>query len=215
MPAMHAVIVANAPGFAAAPFLPLLRGADLLIAADGGGNALHAVGVAPHLAVGDLDSLEDAAVAAFRAAGAEIRRHPAEKDETDLELALLAAVARGAEQIDLLGALGGRWDMGLANVALLALPELAGRRVRLLDVDQEAFLVRDDAAIEGAAGDTVSLLPLAGPAHGITTRGLYYPLHGASLFFERTRGVSNVIVEPPAHVSLTDGLLLVVRSWAR
>lgn len=211
---MHAVIVANAPGFAAAPFLPLLRAADLLIAADGGGNALHAVGLAPHLAVGDLDSLAEEVAVAFAAAGAEIRRHPAEKDETDLELALLAAVERGAGRIDLLGALGGRWDMGLANVALLALPELGARRVRLLDVDQEAFLVRDAAVIEGAPGDTVSLLPLAGPAHGITTRGLYYPLEGASLSFERTRGVSNLIVEAPARVSLTQGMLLVVRRWA-
>jgi len=211
---MHAVIVANAPGFEAVPFLPLLRGADLLIAADGGGNSLYAAGLAPHLAIGDLDSLDPAAEAAFAAAGAEIRRPPPEKDETDLELALLAAVARGAGLVDVLGALGGRWDMGLANVALLALPELAGRRVRLLDVGQEAFLVRDAAAIEGAAGDTVSLLPLSGPAHGITTRGLQYPLDGASLFFERTRGVSNVIVAPPAHVSLAGGMLLVVHSWA-
>lgn len=211
---MHAVIVANAPDFDAAPFLARLRGADLLIAADGGGNALHAVGIAPHVAVGDLDSLLPAAEAAFVAAGAEIRRYPAAKDETDLELALLLAIERGAEQIDLLGALGGRWDMGLANVALLALPELAGRRVRLLDVNQEAFVVRDAATIDGAVGDTVSLLPLGGPAHGVTTRGLEYPLVGATLYFERTRGVSNVIVEPPAHVSLSDGMLLVVHSWA-
>jgi thiamine pyrophosphokinase len=211
---MYAVIVANAPGFEAAPFLPLLRGADLLIAADGGGNSLHAVGLAPHLAIGDLDSLDPAVIAAFAAAGAEIRRHPAEKDETDLELALLAAIERGAEQIDMLGALGGRWDMGLANVSLLALPELKGRRVRLLDVNQEAFLVRESALIHGSVGDTVSLLPLGGAAHGISTRGLHYPLAGASLFFERTRGVSNLIVDAPAQVSLSSGMLLVVRGWA-
>jgi thiamine pyrophosphokinase len=82
--------------------------------------------------------------------------------------------------------------------------------VRLLDVDQEAFLVRAAAEIPGAAGDTVSLLPLGGPAHGITTRGLYYALASASLQFERSRGVSNVITQPPAHVSVGEGLLLVV-----
>jgi thiamine pyrophosphokinase len=207
---MHTVIVANAPGFGAAPFRTLLARADLLIAADGGGNALFAAGLAPQLVVGDLDSLEPAAEAAFAAAGAEIRRHPAEKDETDLELALLAAIHHGATSIDLLGAMEGRWDQALANVALLALPELAGRRVRLLGEGQEAYLARGEATIAGQVGEKVSLLPLGGPARGITTRGLYYPLRDAELRFERSRGVSNVIVEPPAHVTVREGLLLVV-----
>jgi thiamine pyrophosphokinase len=207
---MHAIIVANAPDFEATPFVEMLAAADLVVAADGGGNALYAAGLVPHLVVGDLDSLVPAAEAHFRAAGAEVLRFPAEKDETDLELALLQAVERGAGRIDILGAIGGRWDQGLANVAMLALPELVGVRVRLLDVAQEAFLVRDSVEITGAAGDVVSLLPLGGPAHGITTRGLYYPLTDATLRFERSRGVSNLITEPPAHVSVREGLLLVV-----
>ncbi|MBX0326146.1 thiamine diphosphokinase [Oscillochloris sp. ZM17-4] len=207
---MHAIIVANAPDFDAAPFAGLLASADLIVAADGGGNALRAAGLTPHVVIGDLDSLEPQAEAAFRAAGVEVIRLPAEKDETDLELALLLAVGRGAGQIDILGALGGRWDQGLANVAMLALPELAGLRVRLLDVAQEAFLVRGASDIPGAAGDTVSLLPLGGPAYGITTRGLFYPLDGATLRFERSRGVSNLITAPPAHVSVGEGMLLVV-----
>jgi thiamine pyrophosphokinase len=211
---MYAIIVANAPDFDAAPFSGLLASADLIVAADGGGNALRAAGVTPHVVIGDLDSLDPAAEAAFRAAGAEVIGFPAEKDETDLELALLLAVGRGAGRIDILGAIGGRWDQGLANVAMLALPELVGTQVRLLDVAQEAYLVRGAAEIPGAAGDTVSLLPLGGPAHGITTRGLYYPLVGATLRFERSRGVSNVITEPPASVSLAEGLLLVVHHRA-
>ncbi len=210
IPTMHAIIVANAPGFDAAPFAGLLASADLIVAADGGGNALRAAGVVPHVVIGDLNSLEPAAEEAFRAAGAEVIRYPAEKDETDLELALLLAVGRGAGQVDILGAIGGRWDQGLANVAMLALPELAAVQVRLLDINQEAFLARGAAEIPGAAGDTVSLLPLGGPAHGVTTRGLYYPLEGATLRFERSRGVSNLITEPPAHVAVGAGMLLVV-----
>jgi thiamine pyrophosphokinase len=210
---MEAIIVANAPGFDAAPFRERLARAALLIAADGGGNALYAAGLTPHLVVGDLDSLEPAASDAFAASGATIVRHPAEKDETDLELALLAAVAHGATRIDVLGALGGRWDQGLSNVALLALPELAGRRVRLLDTAQEAYLARGETPIAGMLGETVSLLPLGGPARGITTRGLRYPLAGAELRFERSRGVSNQISAPPASVTVGEGLLLVVRHF--
>lgn len=211
---MYAIIVANAPGFVADPFRALLQRADLVIAADGGGNALHDVAFTPQLVVGDLDSLSPAAQAAFQAAGAELRRFPAAKDETDLELALFAAIERGATQIDVLGALGGRWDQGLANVAMLALPELRGRQVRLLERDQEAFLVHNAATIAGRVGETVSLLPIGGDAHGITTHGLQYPLTDATLYFERSRGISNVITASPAYVTLQAGLLLVVRLFA-
>jgi thiamine pyrophosphokinase len=207
---MHALIVANSPTFDARPFAALLRSAALLIAADGGGNALHAIDIVPHVVIGDLDSLEPAALAYFSAAGSEIVQHRPDKDETDLELALLLAVERGARQIDVLGALGGRWDQGLSNVALLALPELRGCRVRLLDVTQEAYVVRKQSVIDGRIGDTISLLPLGGAAHGISTAGLQYALDDATLHFERSRGVSNVIVAQPASVSLRTGLLLVV-----
>jgi thiamine pyrophosphokinase len=210
---MHTVIVANSPTFDAAPFRELFERAELLIAADGGGNALFAAGIVPRLVIGDMDSLAPEAEAAFVAAKAIVERHPAEKDETDLELALLRAIALGATTIDVLGAMGGRWDQALSNVALLAMPELLGRRVRLLDSEQEAYLARGATPIDGERGETVSLLPVGGPARGITTQGLYYPLHDAELRFERSRGVSNLIVEPPARVTVREGLLLVVRMY--
>jgi thiamine pyrophosphokinase len=211
---MYIIIVANSPFFDAAPFAALLRAADLVIAADGGGNALYTIRFVPHLVVGDLDSLNVAIESWFAAAGAEIRRYPAEKDETDLELALLLAVERGATRIDILGAFGGRWDQSLSNVALLALPELNSCRVRLLDVDQEAYLVRDAAEIWGSPGDTVSLLPVGGAAYGVTTQGLQYSLHDATLYYERSRGVSNILMVSSGHVHLRSGLLLIIRSFS-
>src|SRR5262245_5447573 len=207
---MYTVIVANAPNLDAAPYLAQIDAADALIAADGGALPLLRLGRPPQLVIGHLDSLDAASQAALLAQGVELLRHPRAKDETDLELALLQAAEQGASAIDIIGALGGRWDHTLANVALLALPELRGRRVRLLADAQELFLVRDSDAIEGLAGDTVSLLPLTPEAHGVTTRGLLYPLDDATLRYERARGISNVLLEPPGQVSLRDGLLLVV-----
>ncbi|MBC8076448.1 MAG: thiamine diphosphokinase [Chloroflexales bacterium] len=208
---MYTLIVANAPDLDAQPFEALLQSADLVIAADGGCDALARVGIAPHVLIGDLDSLAPASLEWAAAHGADVQRHTPEKDETDLELALLLAAGRGAQRIDVLGALGGRWDHSLANVALLALPDLVGRAVRLVGAGQQAFLVREHAQIEGRAGDIVSLLPLTGAAHGVTTRGLRYPLHEATLRYERSRGVSNVLDQPPGAVSVRDGLLLVVQ----
>jgi thiamine pyrophosphokinase len=207
---MYAVIVANAPDLDATPYLAQIDAADALIAADGGALPLLRLGRSPQLVVGDLDSLDAGSQAVLLAQGVELRRHPRAKDETDLELALLYAARSGASSIDILGALGGRWDHTLANVALLALPELRGLRVRLLADDQELFVVRDSTAIDGRPGDTVSLLPLAPEARGVTTRGLLYPLDDATLRYEQARGISNVLIEPPGHVSLRDGLMLVV-----
>jgi thiamine pyrophosphokinase len=207
---MYTVIVANAPDLDAAPYLAQIDAAEALIAADGGALPLLRLGRLPQLVIGDLDSLDAASQAALLSKGVELRRHPRAKDETDLELALLYAAERGASSIDIVGALGGRWDHTLANVALLALPELRGRRARLLADAQELFLVRDGAAIEGRRGDTVSLLPLTPEARGVTTRGLLYPLDDATLRYQQARGISNVLLEPPGHVSLNDGLLLVV-----
>jgi thiamine pyrophosphokinase len=208
---MYAVIVASTPELDIEPYQQHIRAADLLIAADGGALPLLRAGIVPHVTIGDMDSIDAAGLVALEAHAVALRRFPREKDETDLELALLHAAAAGATAIDILGALGGRWDHTLANVALLALPELRGRRARLLADDQELFLVRDSATIDGRAGDTVSLLPLAGAAHGVSTKGLRYPLDDATLSFERARGVSNVLLDPPGLVSLREGLLLVVQ----
>jgi thiamine pyrophosphokinase len=207
---MYAVIIANSPDLDLAPFADRIGAAELLIAADGGTLPLLRVGLAPHVAIGDMDSIDVAGLEELARRGVVVRRYPREKDETDLELALLYAAAAGADAIDVLGALGGRWDHTLANVSLLALPELRGRRARLLADGQTLFVVHDTAAIDGRPGDTVSLIPLAGAARGVTTAGLLYPLHDATLSFERARGVSNVLLEPPGRVSLRQGLLLVV-----
>ena len=208
---MYVVIVANAPSLSLDPYRSLITDADVVIAADGGAHALVVARLRPSLVIGDLDSLVDARLAALAADGVELRRFPREKDETDLELALLHAAAIGAERIDVLGALGGRWDHTFANVAMLAMPELCGRQVRLIDERQRLFLVRDQATLDGSPGDTLSLLPLTPTVRGVTTRGLFYALDDATLHFERARGVSNILIDPPGFVSLREGLLLVVQ----
>ena len=208
---MHVVIVAHAPALDARPYAEILRAADCRIAADGGALPLLAAQILPEIMIGDLDSLDLASQATLVARGVELRRFPREKDETDFELALLLAADMGADAIDVLGALGGRWDHTLANVWLLAHPALQGRRVRLLDGDQTLFLVRDQATIDGQHGDTISLIPLTPEVRGITTSGLRYPLDDATLYASQARGVSNVLLAPPANVTISHGLLIVVQ----
>ena len=208
---MRIVIVANAPVNADARLLQIAASADYIIAADGGAQSLAAAGIVPHLLVGDLDSLSDDHVDWLIAQGVEVQRYAREKDETDLELALLAAVARNASHIDLFCVLGGRWDHTVATIAMLCLPMLIGRTVRIFADGQTLAIVRDHIVLDGPVTRTVSLIPLTPTVDGITTTGLAYPLECATLYFERSRGVSNVVTHMPASVLVKSGVLLVVQ----
>jgi thiamine pyrophosphokinase len=205
---LRAIIFANG-GFTAPPeLLP----SDLIIAADGGGRHCLALGLTPHLVVGDFDSLDADQLALLRQAGAELIRYSTHKDYTDLELALQHARQRGAEQVLVLAALGGRWDQTLANVLLPAANQFADLPIHLLDGNQEISLIHAGQThlLQGSPGDTLSLIPLMGDALGVTTYGLEYPLQGETLSFGSTRGVSNVLLGEQARVSLEAGLLLCV-----
>ncbi|HPH94600.1 MAG TPA: thiamine diphosphokinase [Anaerolineaceae bacterium] len=188
-----------------------LTPADFLISADGGLRHLTALGLTPHLLVGDLDSADAPTVARLQVAGVSVQRHPREKDATDLELALQAALAQGLRDLLLVAALGGRLDQTLGNLALLSLPELAGCTVLLDDGEEEVRLIRAQAVIHGQAGETLSLLPWQGLAEGVTTEGLRYPLFAETLYPERTRGISNELLAETARVSLKRGQLLCIR----
>jgi thiamine pyrophosphokinase len=189
-----------------------LQPSDYLVSVDGGLRHLKSLGLRPHLVIGDLDSISAAEVLELERDGIRIQRYPVDKDETDLELALLWVLKAGYQSIRLVGALGGRLDQTLGNLFLLTLPELSGCDVRLEDGLEEVFIIRSRAEILGQAGDIVSLLPLAGSVTGVVTAGLRYPLHGETLWFDRTRGVSNVMLENQAVVEVASGILLAIHT---
>ena len=210
---MRAVVVAA--GDLDAADAGLLEGASLVIAADGGAASLDRLGVRPHVLVGDLDSIEEELVTRLEAAGTRVERHPADKDASDTELAVGAALDAGATDVVLLGATGGaRLDHELANLLLLADRELA--RVEISAVRGGARVMALHAgtsrALSGGAGDLVTLLPVGGDAGGVTTTGLRWPLAGATLTLGRSRGLSNEVISPPASVALDSGVLLVIET---
>jgi len=188
----------------------LLRPDDTIVAADGGARHLLAMGLLPHLLVGDLDSLDAASLAQMEAASVEIRRYPTDKDETDLELALRHALEGGADSILIVGALGGRLDQTLANLSLLTDPAFEGLDLRLDDGAEEAFFCRRQAEVRGRSGEVVSLIPWGGPVEGVVTEGLQWKLSGETLYPHQSRGVSNVLAGNMASVRINSGLLLVV-----
>jgi thiamine pyrophosphokinase len=187
----------------------LIQPADFIITADGGLRHCRALGLAPRLLIGDLDSTAPADLEWVSATATQISRHPARKDQTDLELALDYAAGLNPDEVLIFGALGGRWDQTLAN---LLLPAAHSTRIQLIDGPQRITLLRGPGqlTLTGHPGDTVSLIPIAGDAHGLTTAGLEYPLVNGTLPFGATLGVSNVLTAPTATISLQAGSLICV-----
>jgi thiamine pyrophosphokinase len=189
-----------------------IRNSDLLIAADGGAAQALRWGLSPQVVIGDMDSLPEDARQKLESRGCRFMVHPRAKDETDMELALTYAASQRPGEIVVVGALGGRLDHSLANIFLLALPQLDGIPVRIVDGMQEAQLLRagETVHIQGGRGDIISLLPLTDRVDGVTTEGLEWALQDETLSLGYTRGVSNVMTAESARVEIEAGLLLVL-----
>ena len=195
--------------------LAQLDGAELIVAADGGTLALERWNFVPHAIVGDLDSLGVDRATEYAGQGVTVVPYSPEKDESDLELAIAYATTAKADDIVLLGILGGaRFDHEIANTLLIAADEYRGRRLRAVRGDVTARALHGGETLElgGVAGDLVTLLAVRGDAEGIRTHGLKYPLAGETLHFGAARGLSNVVVSAGATVSCDRGVLLVIET---
>lgn len=186
--------------------------ADLKIAVDKGYEAFDRAGIMPNLLVGDMDSVSSEALERAQKS-TQIERLPCQKDDTDGVHAVDVAIARGAKQITILGALGGRMDHALANLMLLVRAHEKGAYAEILDEHMRIVRVDGEIEITGAKGDTFSLLPL-GKAEGVVIEGCaYHPEEELSLDSGYPMGVSNVITEDEAKVTVKEGDLLLFHTY--
>jgi thiamine pyrophosphokinase len=175
-----------------------------VVAADGGARHLETLGLNADRLVGDFDSIEPELLDRLQQTGIPVERHPTDKDWTDSEIALSRAVADGADEIVVVGALGSRPDHGLANQMLSARFAADGTRVFLFDgctlmvplcggTSCSVVTGRQLTGFLDEAGRelVVSLVPLSPVVEGVRTHGLRYPLDGSRLLCGSTLGVSN------------------------
>jgi thiamine pyrophosphokinase len=183
----------------------------IVVAADSGLHHAQDLGVAVDFVVGDFDSVDDARLADAVHRGAKAERHPSAKDFTDLELALQVADRLGATDVLVVGGAGGRLDHFLANVLLFASDDYAHLRITGLVGDARITVVRRETELRGEPGSLLTLLAVGGPARGVRTTGLRFPLVSEELTPGSTRGVSNEMLEPTAVVDLDEGVLLAIQ----
>lgn len=187
--------------------------AEVTIAADKGLEAFAAASLKPDFLLGDMDSVDPDTLARGWD-GTDMQRLPCEKDDTDGGHALDAALSRGADHITILGALGGRMDHALANLMLLKRAHEGGSFAEILDERVRIVRIDGESVLHGAKGDTISLIPI-GEAHGVTLEGLYYhSKEDLSFDFVHPMGISNVVTEDEARITVKDGDLFLFHHYA-
>ena len=190
----------------------IINQAEIVICADAGGRHALNLGIIPDIVMGDMDTISEEEIGRLKKEGVSLNRYSKEKDYTDTHLALCKALELGYEHIDMVACLGGRFDHSLANVMLLALPQVRKMDIRILSPTQEIFLVKSDMKFKGQKGDTFSLLPLSENVAGINFSGLYYQLSKGELEMGVPIGVSNLLLEEEVKIKVSKGLLLGIRT---
>lgn len=186
---------------------------DLVIAADAGWNNACRMGVTPSLLVGDFDSLGRLP----EPDGIEVVRVPAEKDDTDTQLAVRIALERGATEILLIGGMSGRVDHTLSSLAVLE--DLRRRRIPAVFTDGQnrvRFLQNGSLLLPRAEQFRyLSLITATEKATGVTLEGCKYPLRNATLLRRNQYAVSNEIAGPCALISVRHGGIYIIESSDR
>ena len=178
---------------------------DLLIAADRGYATLFELGLAPHVVIGDFDSLGHVPE------HPNLMKLPCEKDDTDMGFALSYGLKLGYTRFLLLGGLGGRLDHTMANLQLLNTLSNRGAIGILAGEGQAATVITNSSfSFSSDCSGYCSVYCVSGQAHGITLEGLKYPLQDASLTGDYPLGTSNEFLGIPARISVREGSLLLI-----
>lgn len=190
----------------------ILKPDDVILCCDGGSKYLFEEGIIPHYIIGDLDSSIPQIIQFFETKDVIFKKFNRKKDETDMELCIDFAISLGTSQIIILGGIGTRLDHTLTNINLLIKAENSNVKATIIDDNNEINIISSSIQINGKKGDLISLIPISTTVNGISTSGLEYPLTNATMTIGKSLGVSNVLEDIKANISIKDGYLLVIKS---
>ena len=183
-------------------FQKLDRSASYIVCADGGYDNAARCGIIPDLLVGDFDS-----VRADLPKNVETIRLKVEKDDTDTFAAVKECIRRGYRNFELYGMLGGaRMDHSYANFCVLQYLASQGCRAVIVQGDRRIFLLNGGRlTLSGMKGRTVSVFPFGCASCEVSYTGLKYSLESAVLESAVPLGVSNLIAEDTAQITVHSG----------
>lgn len=181
----EAVTLVGGAAFGRSDLTTALALAPTLVAADGGADALLALGHRPEAVFGDMDSISPAVRAALGDSVIEVL----EQETTDFDKALRHIEAPVTLA---LGFSGGRFDHELAVLStLLRRPE---RRCILVGAESVTFLCPSHIELDLPAGMALSLFPMG--MVRVASRGLFWPTDGIDFTPDGRIGTSNRVAGP-------------------
>ncbi|MUK89478.1 thiamine diphosphokinase [Ornithinibacillus sp. L9] len=207
-------IVGSGPTDILPKFVEYQSKVDYWIGADRGAYTLLENNINIDFAIGDFDSITMDEKEKIRRAASNFKEFTAEKDETDIELALLQAYELKPTKIMLFAVTGGRLDHTLANIQLLM--SIKNRKIDAVIIDQQnqveltlpgKYVVEKDDEYPN-----ISFLPITDRVKGLTLTGFYYPLTDETIFFGSTRCISNKLLLNNGTFSYSEGILLFIKS---
>ena len=169
------------------------------------------------LAVGDFDSVNMEEYQLIQARAQHFVQAQPEKDDTDLELALLTIFEKNPKaRVTIFGALGGRIDHMMANVFLPSNPKLAPY-MRQIAIEDEQNLI--SYCPEGTSRlkprldyDYLAFMPVRDSQ--LTIIGAKYELTEENFFFKKVYA-SNEYIDRDVSVTCPDGYVVVLHSKDR
>lgn len=188
---------------------------DRIIGIDRGNLFLLRRGIVPDLAIGDFDSLNEEEKKEVFSQVAEVKTSPAEKDDTDTQLALVTAFERfPAAEVTLIGATGGRLDHLLANLWLGLEPRFLPFLSQIKLVDQGnvvSYLAAGQHQIKKIPEMKYVAFCCMTPVRNLLLKNLKYELDGGD-FLQPTSLASNEFLQGDAEVGFSEGLIAVIQS---
>ena len=184
-----------------------------VISADGAVSLCKKMGICPDIIIGDMDSSASYDIEHFASIkdSMKVIEFPADKNESDTQLAIDYAVQKGCRQIVIIGALGKRIDHSLANIFNLFSENYKEIDLKIIDGDFEISVLRKTSVISGRKGKKLSIFSITPYTFFNKTEGLKYKLENEKLLFSPIRGLSNIFTEDRALIDFSEGILLIVR----
>lgn len=186
--------------------------ANLIIAADSGGEVLYKYSILPNIILGDFDSIDKEVLAFYKSRENDIYIYPPEKNFTDTELAFEKAVEAKAKEIVILGATGSRLDHVLGNLGLLYRGLSKGVRTTIKDNNNTIFLVNKPTQLKGSIGQTISFQGFRETVENFYIKNAKYELNNYKLNFGEPLTVSNEFTSEYMTIEFQSGYVLVLYS---
>jgi len=181
----------------------------LKIAVDAGAEVFKKLGIVPDILVGDMDSIDHETLEFFRKKGCLVCEYSREKDELDLELAILEALKANPVEIHVYGSWGSRPDQTLAAYRLLK--RYSDHSILLMNRDWEVFLLASSSSFNAFPGQIWSFLAACDVVRGLSLKGFKYPLNSYDLHFHETFTLSNEAMNNKVEVIFESGELFVFK----